>query len=100
MRYFDRIEVGGQVYTSDGDSTDVLGCWFYAKYGFSIVVGQCVARVKGGYLLRFRWGDPYRTTQFVYDEEILAKAEDPRWLSRLAKLFKSAKYSGKGGKNE
>ncbi len=73
--------------------TDGLGCWFYAEYGFDVVVGQCVARVKdGGYMLRFRWGNPYRTTQHVKAWAILGTAEDPRWLSRLARIFKSAKH--------
>ena len=76
---------------TDVASGAVLGCWLYAEYGYSLVVGQVIARVKGGYLMRFRWGNPYRTTQLVKDWAILGKAEDPRWLSRLAKIFKSAK---------
>jgi hypothetical protein len=78
--------------------TDGLGCWLYAEHGFDVVVGQVIARVNGGYLMRFRWGYPYRTTQLVKDWAILGKAEDPRWLSRLVKLFKSAKHPNAGAK--
>lgn len=75
-------ESGGGVGCRDG-----LGRWFYAEYGFDVVVGQCVARVRnGGYMLRFRWGNPYRTTQLVEANQILGEAKDPRWLSRLLRL--------------
>ncbi|MDE2107546.1 MAG: hypothetical protein KGL39_60695 [Patescibacteria group bacterium] len=74
------------------DNAYKSGCWLYAEYGFSLVVGQVVARVKNGYLMRFRWGNPYRTTQFVHDCAIFGKAKDPRWLSRFTKLFKSSKH--------
>lgn len=68
---------------------DGLGRWFYAEYGFSVVTGQCVARVRnGGYMLRFRWGNPYRTTQHVEASRILGEAQDPRWLSKLWRLLK------------
>lgn len=69
---------------SGGAEPDVqVGRWYYTDYGFSTPVGQCVAKVRGGYMLRFRWGNPWRTQHFVEPRDVLGEAEDPRWLSRL-----------------
>lgn len=68
------------------------GRWFYAEYGYSVVVGQCVARVRNdGYMLRFRWGNPYRTVQLVEVHRILGEAQDPRWLSKIWRTCKMIK---------
>jgi hypothetical protein len=73
-------------------SSDLLGCWLYAEYGWSIVVGQVVGVSDKGYLMRFRWGNPYRTVQLVPKDRIVSKAEDPRWLWRLARIFQNGKH--------
>lgn len=70
-------------------SATLLGRWFYAHYGFEIVVGQCAAVDRdGNYVLRFRWGNPYRTFQHVEKDRIISEANDPRWFSRIWNLLK------------
>lgn len=69
-------------------STDGLGRWFFAEYGYRLVRGQCVGRSKyGDYVLRFRWGGPFRTLQTVEATRILCETEDPRWISKLWRLI-------------
>jgi hypothetical protein len=76
-------------------SSSGVGRWFYARYGFDVVVGHCVARTRdGGYVLRFRWGGPWRETFHVLESAILAEAEDPRWISRLRRMFKRERAAG------
>lgn len=67
---------------NETNNTEV-GRWFYADYGWRVVVGQCVYRKGPHCLLRFRWGNPYRTVQKVYAHDVLGPAPDPRWLPRL-----------------
>lgn len=65
-----------------------VGRWFYAEYGWQVVVGLCIQRKGPHYLLRFRWGYPFRTVQKVYAHQVLGPAPDPRWLRRLVAAVK------------
>ena len=83
-------QAGGAVVFSDG-----FGRWFYAEFGYEVVVGRCVARTRsGGYILCFRWGGPFRTRHLVAAYQILGEAEDPRWLSKLWRLVKRLNRGG------
>ena len=69
----------------------LVGKWFLASYGFSEVIGQCWANIPGrGMILRFHWGSPLRTKQFVSAGAILGQTPDPRFFARIFNILKRA----------
>ena len=62
------------------------GKWYFAAYGFETVTGRCLMVTEYGAALSFRWGGPFRTTQFVGRDTIIGEAPDPRWFGLIAWL--------------
>jgi hypothetical protein len=74
----------------------VVGKWYAASYGYTTVIGKCIAPFRyGGGILSFRWGTPFRKAHSVDGNRILAEVPDPRLfdlivgISWLTTQFKS-----------
>lgn len=69
----------------------VVGRWYYAEYGFSLVRGHCAAITKDGAILRFRWGDLiFRSHHAVESYAILSECADPRLFGLVAWLKRAS----------
>jgi len=94
------MKTGSSLPKTESQSTQspLIGCWFCAEYGSSKVVGKCVGITrKGDYLLRFRWGNPYRTVQLVDKNCVRCRTDDPRWLPRIARIFQQTDRADRPG---
>ena len=61
-----------------------VGKWYFASYGFETVLGRCQFVYDEGVSLSFRWGNPFRTNQFLDRSDLLCEGPDPRWFGLFA----------------
>ena len=68
--------------------------WYYAHYGFDTVLGKCLSVNEYGVVLSFRWGTLNRGANFIDNARIIGEGDDPRWITKLKRLFTNGNPTG------
>ncbi|MCW7556450.1 hypothetical protein NX722_28605 [Endozoicomonas gorgoniicola] len=64
-----------------------VGKWYTASYGYEVVTGYCVDVLPTGCILKFRWGDIFRSRYYIDYSLIKGECNDPRVIAKALRLI-------------